>query len=187
MSEDPKKYQLTLTNVRLSYPQVFKPKAMTDKQGRPMGEPKFSASFLMDKKEHKKLIAEIKTKIEQLKAEKNLKVAPDKVCLHDGVEKDGTDGYGEDVMYLNASNTRRPQVVDRKKGAVTEEDNVIYGGCYVNAVVRLWPQNNEYGKRINASLEAVQFVRDGEAFGAPPVDLDDALPDLDKDEDSPLD
>ena len=32
---------------------------------------------------------------------------------------------------------------------------------------------NEFGKRINANLRAVQFVKDGEAFGVKPVDAED--------------
>jgi hypothetical protein len=35
----------------------------------------------------------------------------------------------------------------------------------VNAIVTLWPQNNQYGKRINALLDGVQFNRDGDPFG----------------------
>ncbi len=36
-------------------------------------------------------------------------------------------------------------------------------------MIRLWYQDNHYGKRINASLRNVQFVKDGEPFGAKPV------------------
>jgi hypothetical protein len=32
-------------------------------------------------------------------------------------------------------------------------------------VVELWAQDNQYGKRINASLGGVQFAKDGESFG----------------------
>jgi len=170
--EDPKKYQIKLTNVRLSYPVLFKPKAMEEGQ-----DPKYSAAFLLDKKEHKALIAEIKTKIESLKAEKNLKVPADKVCLKDGELKEDVDGYGPDVMFVNTSNKTRPTVVNRDRSPVTEDDGVVYGGCYVNAVIRLWAQNNSWGKRINASLEAVQFVSDGEAFGAPKVDIEEVFDD----------
>jgi hypothetical protein len=49
----------------------------------------------------------------------------------------------------------------------------------VNAVIRIWFQDNEHGQRINASLEAVQFLRKGEAFGATQIDVDDAFDDDD--------
>ena len=41
-----------------------------------------------------------------------------------------------------------------------------YAGCYVNATVELWPQNNKFGKTIRATLLAVQFHDDGDSFGS---------------------
>lgn len=169
--------QITLLNVRLSYPTVFKAKAAVTAPG---AEPKFSASFILDKKTQGDQIAAIQAAIETMIKEEKLKVDPDKRCLKDGATKPDT--YGEGVFFINSSNVKRPQVVDRKKNPLAEEDNVIYGGCYVNAVIRLWPQDNQYGRRINASLEVVQFVKDGEPFGHKPVNVDEALPDVDDDD-----
>lgn len=170
--------QLTLLNVRLSYPHLFTPKAP---KGSPAGTPlKYSAAFILDKKTQKAQIKAVQDAIEAVIKENRLKIDPDKRCLKDGSSK--PDSYGDDVMFINCTNVKRPTVVKRDKSPIVEADNIVYGGCYVNAVVRLWAQNNQFGKRINASLEVVQFVRDGEAFGAPPVDLDTALPDLDQEE-----
>ena len=49
-------------------------------------------------------------------------------------------------------------------------------------VIRLWWQDNQFGKRINASLEVVRFRKDGEAFGAAPVSAD-VLDDIDDEDD----
>jgi hypothetical protein len=38
--------------------------------------------------------------------------------------------------------------------------------------VRLWIQNNRYGKRCNANLIGVQFVADDEAFGEGRINKD---------------
>ena len=162
--------ELILKNVRLSYPHLFKAKSVND------SAPKYSAAFILDKVRDKDQIAAIQAAIENVKAEEKLKVDTDKLCLKDGAAKE--DVYGEDVYYVNASNDNRPQVVDRGRHPITEEDDVVYGGCYVNAVIRLWPQNNKWGRRINASLEAVQFVKDGERFGRKPLDVNEKLPDL---------
>lgn len=164
--------QITLLNVRLSYPHLFKAtvaKGSTDA--------KYSAAFILDKKTQADQIKNLQNKIEELIKENKLRVDPDKRCLKDGSVKPDT--YGDGVFFVNSSNTKRPQVVDRKKSPITEEDNIIYGGCYVNAVIRLWAQDNQFGRRINASLEVVQFVKDGEPFGAKPVDVNTALPDID--------
>ena len=50
-------------------------------------------------------------------------------------------------------------------------------------VIDVWAQNNQYGKRINAQLDGVQFVRDGEPFGEGGISVDafDAFGDDDDD------
>jgi hypothetical protein len=82
--------------------------------------------------------------------------------LHDGDLKD-YDGYANQ-FYIRASNQVRPTIVDRNRATITEKDGKIYSGCYVNAIVSLWAQDNKFGKRINANLRGVQFAADGEAF-----------------------
>jgi hypothetical protein len=54
--------------------------------------------------------------------------------------------------------------VDRDRSLITEDDNKLYAGCYVNAIIELWVQDNSYGKRVNANLLGVQFFKDGEPF-----------------------
>jgi hypothetical protein len=99
------------------------------------------------------------------------------VCLHEGSEKE-YDGYSEENMYISASSSKRPTIVDRDKSQLAEDDRRPYGGCYVNGIVRLWIQDNNFGKKVNAELMGIQFVKDGEPFGAAPLDAD-AFEDLD--------
>jgi hypothetical protein len=173
--------EVILTEVVLSYPNLFKARAAIDG-----GTPKFSASFILDKTRDRNQIESLRAKITALAKEKLEKVPPaDRLCLKDGANKEDIAGYGDDVMFVSASSDRRPAVVDRGRRPVAEADDTVYGGCVVNAVIRLWAQNNQYGKRINASLEAVQFVRDGERFGAPPVDPEDSFPDLEESDKMP--
>jgi hypothetical protein len=56
--------------------------------------------------------------------------------------------------------------LNKDKSPLTEADGVVYSGCYVNGIIDLWAQNNNYGKRINATLLGVQFAGDGEAFSS---------------------
>lgn len=180
--EDPKKYQLILANVRLSYPHLFVAQKSKDK---PEDPGKFSASFLLDKEADKVQIATIKTKIEALLKEKNkgAKLAPNLLCLRDGDEfKPDAEGYAG-MMFITSSNGKRPSVKDKatvrdaagKLVDIPAGDPRIFGGCYVNVVLNLWFQDNTNGKRVNASLESVQYVRPGDAFGTPPVDADEAF------------
>ncbi len=176
--------QVRLIGVRLSYPNLFV--ARKGKGDKKEGTAKFSASYLLDKKKDAVQIASVQKVIDAILLEKNkgVKLAPDKICMRDGSFKPGADGYGDDIVFITSSNSKRPRVVDKnsvkdalgKLVDITEESGRIYGGMYVNATIRLWWQDNEEGgKRINASLEAIQYYKEGERFGADPVDVDDAF------------
>lgn len=161
--------RIKLENVRLSYPNLFKATAMEG------GKPKFSASFLLNKKTHAGLISKIEKMIERVALDKFQKKVPLKnVCLHDGNEKEDKEGYGDEVMYLVAKSDTRPAVVDQQVNPLAEEDGKIYGGCYVNATVEIFAYSHPTGgKGVSAQLRAVQFVRDGESFGAGPVNAEE--------------
>lgn len=87
----------------------------------------------------------------------------------------GYDGY-EGMMALSAHRPQdkgRPLVFDNDKSPIYQLDNTIYrgkegriySGCYVNAQVEIWAQDNAKGKGIRASLLGIQRVKDGDAFG----------------------
>jgi hypothetical protein len=86
-----------------------------------------------------------------------------KVALGDGNTKAQYAGY-EGMLFVNARNKVAPGVFDRDKSELTQADGKPYAGCYVFMSVEFWAQDNSYGKRINASLRAVMFDRDGDAF-----------------------
>lgn len=157
MSEIKKKFKLQ--NVRLSFPSLFK-KAVF--QG---DETKFEATLLLKKEDSEKIVAEMRKSIQQLiKTELKVeKIPSDKICLKDGDDStyEGYDG----CWSLKAANKTRPIVIDRDRSPLTEDDNKIYAGCYVNAMIEFWVQDNGYGKRINANLLGVQFNAHGEPFG----------------------
>lgn len=184
--------EVILKNVRLSFFHGFKPAPVkTNSDGTTRGG-NFQASFLMERgtpdgdrniKKIQKAAALVK---EDKWGKKQPKLKPNQVCLRNGDLED-YEGY-EGCNFV--STNRRvedgpPQIVGRDREAVEPGDKQApYSGCYVNAVVRVWAQDNDHGKRINASLEAVQFLRHGEAFsGAAPVDPNEKFEDLSDDED----
>lgn len=162
--------KVKLNNVRLAFPQLFEAKTVNGE-----GEPAFSASLLIDPADPqiKALNAAIDAVAKEkwaAKAEAILKTmrATDKTCLHDGDLKDQYAGF-EGMLYVSARSKTRPLVIDADKTPLTAKDGKPYAGCYVNASIELWAQDNNYGKRVNASLRGIQFLRDGDAFagGAP--------------------
>jgi len=151
--------KIKLQNVRLSFPSLFR-KAVFSGQ-----ETKYEGTFLIDKKTQAEKITEIEEAIEDLIKDKlkGAKLKADKICFKDGDDID-YDGYAGHMSF-KASNNKRPMVLDRDRTPLSEDDNRPYSGCYVNAILELWAQDNQYGKRINANLLGVQFFKDGQPFG----------------------
>lgn len=149
-----------LKNVRLSFASIFNRSQFNGEEG------KFEATFLLDKEAQQEAIKaledDIKSRIET--SFKGTKLKPENICLKDGDDFE-YEGYAGN-MSIKGSSNKRPIIVDRDKSPLVEDDGKPYSGCYVNAVVDLWTQNNAFGKRVNCNLLAVQFFKDGEAFGA---------------------
>lgn len=155
-----------LMNVRVSYPHLDKPYA-----GEDGGEPKFGMVSMLNKKEHKDAIALVDSAIaDLLKANKNAKVSKDKRCIRDGDDSDKEEYEGH--FTLSARESKRPTVRDGDGVELDKDEinDVIYAGCYADVLIRLWYQDNKFGKRVNANLNAVKFRADGEPFGEGRVD-----------------
>ena len=148
--------KIFLKNVRLSFPSLWVRSIFDGKEG------KYEATFLIPKSDTETK-NKMDTTIRQMIAESKLKIPKDKICVKDGDDYE-FDGY-ENTWTLKASNNRQPTLLDTDKTPLTTDDGKIYAGCYVNAVIEFWVQNNNYGKRINANLLGVQFVKHGEPFG----------------------
>lgn len=171
--------KVKLQSVRLAFPQLFEAKTVNGE-----GEPAYSASFLLEP-DHP-AIAEIKAAMEQLGKEKwgakwpNVKKeieGKDRTALHDGDTKADYTGFPGNY-FISARNKTRPLVIDRDKSPLTTQDGKPYAGCYVNASIELWCQDNNFGKRINASLRGVQFLKDGDAFAGGGSASDDEFDDI---------
>ena len=176
--------KIVLRNVRLSYEHVFKPTSFDDGS-----DPKYSATFIIPK-DHPDLPA-VKRAFFEAGQETFATdfVKPGNWPKHYTCSlKDAdveTDSMGEILAekqsaykgcyVLEANSSKRPVVINRAKAAVTEEDGLIYSGCYVNA--SLAAAGYTYGKvkkGVKAYLNGVQFVKDGERFGS------DAMSDFDE-------
>ena len=170
-----------LKNVRLSFPDLFKP-------GKPMNEgdqPKFGGQFIIDLGSE----AETAAKGAMMAAAQetfgvNWKaivqaMEKTKKCLRNGndnLDKEGNvrQGYA-DKMYIVARNKAKPAIVHGKNADgtfkhLTEADGKPYGGCIVNVKIdiKAMKAKEKIPNQIYGSLMAVQFVKDGEAFGAAP-------------------
>lgn len=169
--------KIKIKNARLSFPSLFQHATFDG-----TSTDKYEATFILDKVEHADLIKQLEAQIDGHIKDLKKKLPADKICLKDGDELDRPEFEGK--MTIKASTKKRPLVIDRDKSPLTEDDNKVYAGCYVNGIISLWAQNNGYGKRVNAQLDGVQFCQDGEPFGDSAVSVDefDAFGDDDEDE-----
>ena len=183
--------KIVLRNVRLSYEHIFNPSKFDENQ-----DPKYNATFIIPKG-HADVPA-LKKAFHEAGAEKyptafNGNEWPrGYTCALKDADKDvGMDGIvlaEKNPEYtgcyvLRADSTRRPVILDRKKAAVTEEDGLIYSGCYINASLAAGAY--EFGKMtkgVKCYLNGVQFVKDGERFGTDAAADFDALDDGDVDD-----
>lgn len=148
-------------------------------------EPRYNSTFLIPKSDNEQIKA-VRAVIQNVAAEKwsnkgaqllDALQKQDRICLHDGDIKAQYDGF-DGCMYISASNRIAPKVLDRDKTELSKDSGRPYAGCYVVCSLDIWAQDNQYGKRINATLRGVQFVKDGDAFvGSGPVS-DDEFDDL---------
>ena len=155
--------KIKLNSVRLSFPSLFQRSVFNGEEG------KFEATFLIEKgSENAK---KIQAAVSELLAENKAKLPEDKLCLKDGdnISYDGYDG----MLALKGSSNKRVTVINRDKSPIVEDDGILYAGCYVNAVIDVWFMDNKFGKRVLCNLLGVQFVKDGESFGAGGVSDDD--------------
>lgn len=164
---------IRIDDVRLSYPHLFTP--WNGEEGKPK---KYSGKFIMPNETHKKETEALRAHLLKLQQEYfKARVPAANLGFRNG--EDLNKPEFEDAWYVSASESLRPQVMGRNKEALTEEDDVVYAGCYVNVLVRPWKQDNNHGKKINFNLIGVQFKRDGERFGAERPDASEEFDDED--------
>jgi len=176
-------------NVRLSFPHLVE--AHKSKMAAPTAVAKFSADFLLPQ-DHPALaqfmqryseMAQQKwnehaaTVMQMIQSDRKLR------CYGPGTEKIDKKTFkpysGYDGMYfISASRENAPQMI-RADGSAVDAANImeyqanarkIYGGCYVNVALRPWIQENSFGRGIRCDMVAIQFAKDGEAFGEGSVD-----------------
>lgn len=168
--------KVVIKNVRISFPVLF-----NAEQFNGDGKPRYSASFLVEPgsdsdKLIRAAIKEVASNKWGAKAEaflKSYEPQPGKYCYQDGNLKE-YDGY-QDHFCLAAHRNEDagpPRVVDQAKNDLSEKSGKPYAGCYVNAVVDIWAQTGQY-PGIRATLVAVQFAADGDAFAGSPATADD--------------
>lgn len=162
--------KVMLKNVRLAFPTLNKPE-----QFQGTGAARYSATLLFEKGSDTEaavraaMRAVAADKWGEAKADSAVKTlfAGNKTALGDGDTKEQYDGFaGMMFVGAHAKENAPPCLLNGARVELPRDTGVIYPGCYCNVSVEFWAQDNQYGKRINALLRGVQFVKDGDSFAA---------------------
>lgn len=154
----------TIRNVRLAFPRVFEPQEAPDG-----GDPRYNATFIIEDQPTRDRIEEIIEAVAREKWENKAEATLEKLransrtCHRDGAAKADYDGF-EGNTFVTAGNKMQPAIFDRDGSTLQQRDGRPYPGCYVDASIDIWAQDNQHGKRINAQLRGLRFAQDGEPF-----------------------
>lgn len=167
---------------RASFPNLMKPKL-----NEMSGKSEYSVDILFDKKTD---LTKLKELLEKTIKEKWGTKVP-KVLNNPIKDGDGTKNNGEPYnpeyhghYFITVKNTRKPGVVDsQNQDILTEEE--IYGGCFIRASVNAYAYDRSGNRGVSLSLNNVQKVKDGDAFGAARAAAADEFDVIDDEADNP--
>lgn len=165
--------KVQLQGVRIAFATLFDPKRVGDAE-----EKRFSAAFVIEpgSANAKKLEEAVQAVATEKWGKKAVGMLAElrkkgKVCYQHEPLKDSAgeiyDGFeGAHAVNAGQGETKgKPLVIDRDRTQLDAKSGRPYSGCYVNALIDVWAQDNQFGQRVNAQLKGVQFVKDGDAFG----------------------
>ena len=180
---------------RVSYPNLFEPKSFENSESR------YSVTCIVPKdfddgdhpdpkgdnarrmKRMREAVEEVGLNAFGEEKWKRVKKQQYGTPFRDGEEREGKDGYGEDVEFFVAKSKDRPGVVNRKRIPITAED--IPAGHYAIATMVVYAYTKGKGG-VALALNNVQHIAEGEMFGSrsrPEDDFEEWDDDDDDDDD----
>lgn len=151
---------------RFTYAYCGQPQSQENDEGKTVES--WSCGLLMPKKTHKAPKDLCVRRINELLVENKVKALPaDKKFIKDGDLSDKPEYEGMWVVSSRAY--EQPTLIDPATNVVPsgrKARDLFYGGAYGSLLLRPWFQSHkQYGKRVNASLSGVQFLKHGDPFG----------------------
>lgn len=182
---------IMLSKVRLSFPNIAEPQKNVNEA---TGEVTYSygCEFILEP-DHPGM-KQFQTQVSNLMTDKWAEHAPKvmaivqqdrkKRCFGKGDEKvnqktfEVYDGYAGNY-YISCKKKSTPQIIQTDGTAIDPANTMayqnltrkMYGGCFVNAAIKPWLQDNKHGKAVRCELIALQFAGDGTPFGAGEADV----------------
>lgn len=167
--------------VRLSYVNIFKPRASEDGK-----EPKYSVCIMFPKTDTalKKIFDRALDQTAKDDAQKWGGRVPSNLHypIHDGDEEKDVVQNPEykGMWYFNASSTRKPGVLDENMDEMLDP-NELYSGCWARVSVNFSGYNNSGNKGIGAYINNIMKLKDDTRLGGSFASAEDDFGDDDDD------
>lgn len=150
----------------------------------------YGATIVLDADSVAKLEAERDAALEETFGNKIPKNLQD-WTIREGDDEEYEASFGEKFINAKKKGGKAPQVfkkVNGEKELVAQDEELIYAGCYIAAVVSVYAYKGDRDKKIqpgvSCGLEAVMFIKHGERLGRPTVNTDEAFADIESELDS---
>lgn len=182
---------LLIEKVRISFPAIGHMKENTNDDGKTTK--KYQATPMLLKTTHVAAKDAFKEIYNEILVTAKAKVAPENLCLKNGDDKEQEEYAGH--WIISCSDTRRPAARNEKgrlyldpeeidlgdkdevEAVLNNIDENLYGGVWVNILVRPWYFNGKakgssktYPKRICCGIQAIQKYKDDAPFGNGRID-----------------
>ena len=172
---------IMISNCRISYPHIDKKWAKNPSKDTPA----YSAVGILATDTHQEAIDMCLEHCQEILEENNKgRAIPDNMLfIRDGGPTKKPEYAG--AWTVNAREPdNRPVVLHPDKSEMEIEDikPTVKPGHYIDLLIDPWWQDNEHGKRVNASLRAVRYRREGEEIGEGGLDKDEAIASFDDDD-----
>jgi hypothetical protein len=172
---------ILIADVRASYPHLDKKWCKNPAKDTPA----YSLTGILPNDTHEEARKAVKQFADDMLAERKMgKIKADAYFVRDG-DLAGKTEYEESWIVAARETDNRPVVLNPDRSEMDQEDikPTIKAGYRVDMLIEPWAQDNEHGKRINASLRAVRFRREDTPISEGGISKDEAISSFDDDED----
>lgn len=177
---------ILVADVRASYPHVDKMWCKNPAKDTPA----YSITGILPNETHEEARIALKAFADKMLTDGKMgKIKNDAYFIRDG-DQSGKEEYEDSWIVAARESDQRPTVLNPDRTEMEQHDikPTIKAGCRIDMLIEPWAQDNEHGKRVNASLRAVRFRREIGPDEKPISDSggiskDDAISSFDSDED----
>lgn len=116
---------------------------------------------------------------------KGAEIPDDKLFIRDGGPTKKEE-YAGAFIIASRETDNRPTILHPDKSEMVDPGEIkseIKAGYFCDFLIEPWWQDNEHGKRVNASLRAVRLRREGPLIAESGISKDDAISSFDDDDD----